>query len=88
MAAISQMTVSKAFSWMKLFHFDSNFTEVCSKSPIDNKAALVQEMAWRQTGKKPLPEPMPTQFTAAYMQHQGGDELSHQGISRHSIDSI
>ena len=31
--------------------------------PIDNKSALVQVMAWRQTGDKPLPEAMMTQFT-------------------------
>ena len=30
---------------------------------IDNKAALVQVMAWRWIGYKPLPEPMLTQFT-------------------------
>ena len=39
------------------------------RSPIDNKPALVQVMAWRQTGDKPLTEPMLTQFTDAYMQH-------------------
>ena len=39
------------------------------KGQIDNKSALVQVMAWRQTGDKPLPEPMLTQFTDAYMQH-------------------
>ena len=27
-------------------------------SPIDNKPSLVQVMAWRRTGDKPLPEPM------------------------------
>ena len=27
------------------------------KGPIDNNAALVQVMAWRRTGDKPLPEP-------------------------------
>ena len=27
------------------------------EGPIDNKWALVQEMAWRRTGDKPLPEP-------------------------------
>ena len=37
------------------------------KGPIDNKPALVQVMAWRLTGDKPLPEPMLTQFTDAYM---------------------
>ena len=40
-----------------------------SKCPIDNKPALVQVMAWRRTDDKPLPEPMITQFTDAYMQH-------------------
>ena len=39
------------------------------KGPIDNKSALVQVMAWRRTGDKPLPEPMLTQFTDAYMWH-------------------
>ena len=39
------------------------------RSPINNKPALVQVMAWRQTGDKPLSEPMLTQFTDAYMQH-------------------
>ena len=39
------------------------------KSPIDNKAALDRVMVWRQTGDKPLPEPMLTPFTDTYMQH-------------------
>ena len=39
------------------------------KGPIDNKPALVQVMAWRRTGDKPLSEPMLTQFTDAYMGH-------------------
>ena len=39
------------------------------RSPIDNKAALVQVMAWHWTGDKPLSEPMLTQFTDAYMRH-------------------
>ena len=37
--------------------------------PFDNKLALVQVMAWRRTGDKPLPEPMLTQFPGAYMRH-------------------
>ena len=28
------------------------------RSQIDDKSALVQVMAWRQRGDKPLPEPM------------------------------
>ena len=39
------------------------------RRPIDNKPALVQVMAWRRIGAKPLPETMLTQFTDAYMQH-------------------
>ena len=39
------------------------------RDPIDNRPALVQVMAWRRTGDKPLPEPMLTQFIDAYMRH-------------------
>ena len=41
------------------------------EGPIDNKAVLVQVMAWRRTGDKPLSELMLTQFTDAYMRHSG-----------------
>ena len=37
--------------------------------PIDNKPALVQVMAWRRIGDKPLSEPMMTQFSDAYIRH-------------------
>ena len=39
------------------------------RNPIDNKPALVQVMAWRRAGNKPLSEPMMAQFTEAYMWH-------------------
>ena len=39
------------------------------KSQIDKNSALVQVMAWRQTGDKPLPEPILSQFTDTYMRH-------------------
>ena len=39
------------------------------RSPFDNKPALVQAMAWRLFGAKPLPELMLTQFTGAYVWH-------------------
>ena len=39
------------------------------RSPLDNKPALVQAMAWCRVGDKPLPEPMPAQFPDAYMRH-------------------
>ena len=38
------------------------------KGPFDNEWALVQVMAWRRIGDKPLPEPMLIEFTDAYMQ--------------------
>ena len=40
-----------------------------SRSPIDNKPTLVQVMAWRRTGDKPLFEPMLAQFPDVYMWH-------------------
>ena len=43
--------------------------ECVPKGPIDNDSALVQVMAWHQTGNKSLPEPMLTKFTDAYMRH-------------------
>ena len=40
-----------------------------SEGSIDSKPELVQVMAWRRPGDKPLPEHMPTLFTDAYMRH-------------------
>ena len=42
-----------------------------ARSPIDHKPALVQVMASRRIGDKPLSKPMLTQFTYAYMRHGG-----------------
>ena len=40
------------------------------KGPINNNPALVQIMAWRWSGDKPLCEPMTVSyFTDAYMRH-------------------
>ena len=39
------------------------------RSPIDNEPAFVRVLAWRRRGDKPLPEPMLTQLTDAYMRH-------------------
>ena len=72
MATISQAAVSNAFSWMKIVFISIRISlKFVPKGQIDNKAGLVQVMAWRQTGNKPLPEPMLTQFTNAYMWHLG-----------------
>ena len=48
---------------------DRTLIRISLKFPIDNKPASVQVMAWHQTSDKPLPEPMLTQFTDAYMWH-------------------
>ena len=54
-------TFSNAFSQIKILYFDSNFIE----------SALVQVMALRRTGDKPLPGPMLAEFTDAYMRNYG-----------------
>ena len=41
------------------------------KGQIDNNTALVQIMAWRRIGDKPLSETMMTWFPDAYMRHWG-----------------
>ena len=63
MAAILQTAFSNAFLWMKsfLFWFKFHF------SLFLGKTVLVQVLACRQIGDKPLAEPMPTQFIDAYM---------------------
>ena len=39
------------------------------KGPINNMPALVQIMAWRRPGDKPLSDPMMAEFSDAYMHH-------------------
>ena len=39
------------------------------RSLFHNKPPLIQVMAWRQIGGKPLPEPMMTLFTDTYLWH-------------------
>ena len=58
MDSISQTTFSNAFSWMKIsIDISLNFVPY---GPTDYKSALVQIMAWRRAGDKPLYEPMMT----------------------------
>ena len=45
-------------------------------TPIDNKPAFVQVMVWHLTGKKPLPEPMMTQFIWRIYVSLEGKELN------------
>ena len=64
--------IFKRIFWNENFGNVIQFSlKVVPKAPIDNKSALVQVMAWRRFGAKPLPEPMLTRFTDAYVRHQG-----------------
>ena len=58
--AISQTTSSSAFSWMKMFELRLKFhwSLFLRVHPINNIPALVQIMAWRRPGDKPLSEAM------------------------------
>ena len=55
MAAISQTTLSNAFSWMKMYEFRLTFHWSLF---LNNIPILVQIMAWRRSGDKPLSKPM------------------------------
>ena len=57
---ISQTTFSNVYSSMKMFEFRSKFhwLKFVPKGPINNIPALVQIMAWRRSGDKPLSEPI------------------------------
>ena len=57
-----------AFSWMKSLVFKMSLKYV-PKGPIYKNQAVVQIMAWRRIGDKPLSELMLTRFTDAYMRH-------------------
>ena len=59
-AAIVQMTVLYKFSLIKTLVFLLKFDGLLFLTIllIDNMAALIQVVAWRQTGDKPLSEPM------------------------------
>ena len=62
------------FKWIFLNEYGRIPIQISLKfvpgSPVDKKPALVQVMAWRRTGDKPLPQLMLTQFIDAYMRHR------------------
>ena len=71
MATISQIVFKCIFMYEKFCTLIQISLKFVPKGPIDNNSVLVQVMAWRWTGDKPLPEPMLAQFIDAYMRHQG-----------------
>ena len=54
--------------WQVLYSIQISLKFV-PKRPVDSKSALVQVMAWRRKGNKPLTESMLTQSSDAYMRH-------------------
>ena len=59
MAAIFQMTFSNALSWMKMYKFRVRFHwNLFPRVGLTIFRALVQIMAWRRSGDKPLSEPV------------------------------
>ena len=59
MAAILQTTFSDAFLWNKnVYTWIKISLKFVPKGPINNIPTLVQIMAWRRPGDKPLSEPM------------------------------
>ena len=67
MDAISQMTFSYAFSWMKMYELRLKFHwRLFPRVKINNIPALVQIMAWRRPGEKPLSEPIMVTYWRIY----------------------
>ena len=59
MTAISQTTLSNPFFLNENIGISIEISpKFVTKSPIDNIPSLVQIMAWRRPGDKPLSEPM------------------------------
>ena len=56
-------------------------------SPIDTKPALVQVMAWRRIGDKPLAEPVRAHTTEAIYTALGGECRINASVNRVSIGS-
>ena len=56
-AAIFQTTCWNRLSWMRIYNFLLKKSLVYSLGAINNIPALVQMMAWRRLGDKPLSEP-------------------------------
>ena len=70
MAAVLQTIFSDAFFMNEEFCILIQISlKFVPKGQIDYKSALVQVLAWRRTGGRPLTEPMLTQLTDAYMRY-------------------
>ena len=63
--------IFKCISWMKIYTFRLRFQWIkfVPQGPINNIPGLVQIMAWRLTGDKPLSETILALVGDAYMRH-------------------
>ena len=65
--AVLQTTFSNTLSWMKIYEFWLIFSlKSVPKGPVNNISVLVQIMAWRRSGDKPLFEPMMVNYWSIY----------------------
>ena len=62
----------------KFYNLINILLKFVRKCLVDNKSALVEFMAWRRTGYKPLSEPMPTQPIIANMRLKGEMSFNNQ----------
>ena len=69
-AAISQTIYLHAFSWLTFCILNQILLKFVPKA-LENNPALVEIMAWRRKGDKPLSKPMLTRFTDAHVRHWG-----------------
>ena len=63
--------------------------KIVPKSPMNNIPALIQIMAWRPSGDKPLSEPMMALFTDTYLRHSAflEDSVPIDFIYRHLLSN-
>ena len=87
MTTIYHTRYSKVFSWMKKWFSIQISLKFVPLGPTDKKSALVQVMAWRRTGNKPLPEPIPTQVTDTYVFGTRGGGGGGGGVNKSQMHS-
>ena len=69
MAAILHTTFQGIFLYENCYILIQMSLKFDPEDLNDKKSALVQIMAWQQTGHKPWSEPMMAYFTDTYMSH-------------------
>ena len=76
MAAISQTTLSNAFSWTKILELRLNFPEVCSQGSNYQYSSTGSDNGLAPTRRQAIIWIIDHKITDAYMRHSGLNELS------------